>query len=86
MKLLQEIEILEKEFKIDTRGYRLKEVDQYLDIIIVRTNATNVIPFSFFIMFLLAECILLSVGPKITGSKNLYHHVRGDTISSLFRL
>ncbi len=27
-------EILEKEFKIDTRGYRLKEVDQYLDIII----------------------------------------------------
>ena len=24
-------EILEKEFKIDTRGYRLKEVDQYLD-------------------------------------------------------
>ena len=27
-------EILEKEFKIDTRGYRLKEVDQYLDEII----------------------------------------------------
>ena len=27
-------EILEKEFKIDTRGYRLKEVDQYLDLII----------------------------------------------------
>ncbi|NLA33671.1 MAG: cell division regulator GpsB [Tenericutes bacterium] len=27
-------DILEKEFKIDTRGYRLKEVDQYLDIII----------------------------------------------------
>ena len=27
-------EILEKEFKIDTRGYRLKEVDQFLDIII----------------------------------------------------
>lgn len=26
--------ILEKEFKIDTRGYRLKEVDQYLDSII----------------------------------------------------
>ena len=26
--------ILEKEFKIDTRGYRLKEVDQYLDLII----------------------------------------------------
>lgn len=27
-------DILEKEFKIDTRGYRLKEVDQYLDEII----------------------------------------------------
>ncbi len=27
-------EILEKEFKIDTRGYRLKEVDQFLDLII----------------------------------------------------
>ncbi len=27
-------EILEKEFKIDTRGYRLKEVDQFLDIVI----------------------------------------------------
>ena len=27
-------DILEKEFKIDTRGYRLKEVDQYLDQII----------------------------------------------------
>ena len=26
--------ILEKEFKIDTRGYRLKEVDQFLDVII----------------------------------------------------
>ncbi len=28
-------EILDKEFKIDTRGYRLKEVDQYLDEVIV---------------------------------------------------
>ena len=27
-------DILEKEFKIDTRGYRLKEVDQFLDILI----------------------------------------------------
>lgn len=27
-------DILEKEFKIDTRGYRLKEVDQFLDKII----------------------------------------------------
>ena len=27
-------DILKKEFKIDTRGYRLKEVDQFLDIII----------------------------------------------------
>ena len=30
----QNKDILEKEFKIDTRGYRLKEVDQFLDIII----------------------------------------------------
>ena len=27
-------DILEKEFKIDTRGYRLKEVDQFLDMVI----------------------------------------------------
>ena len=27
-------DILEKEFKIDTRGQRLKEVDQFLDLII----------------------------------------------------
>ena len=27
-------DILEKEFKIDTRGYRMQEVDQFLDIII----------------------------------------------------
>ncbi len=27
-------DILNKDFKIDTRGYRLKEVDQFLDIII----------------------------------------------------
>ena len=27
-------DILEKEFKVDTRGYRLKEVDMYLDEII----------------------------------------------------
>ena len=26
--------ILDKNFKIDTRGYRLKEVDQFLDLII----------------------------------------------------
>ena len=28
------MDILNKEFKIDTRGFRLKEVDQFLDIII----------------------------------------------------
>ena len=27
-------DILQKDFKIDTRGYRLKEVDQFLDVII----------------------------------------------------
>ena len=27
-------DILNKEFKIDTRGFRLKEVDQFLDVII----------------------------------------------------
>jgi len=31
-------EILKKEFKIDTRGYRLKEVDQFLDDIIKDYN------------------------------------------------
>ena len=33
-KKLTQDDILEKEFKIDTRGYRLKEVDQFLDLII----------------------------------------------------
>ena len=27
-------DILEKEFKIDTRGFRMKEVDEFLDLII----------------------------------------------------
>ena len=33
--------ILEKEFKIDARGYRLQEVDKYLDIIIGDYNEFN---------------------------------------------
>ena len=33
--------ILEKEFKIDTRGYRLQEVDKFLDIIIKDYNEYN---------------------------------------------
>lgn len=32
--MLSPNDILEKEFKIDTRGYRLKEVDQFLDTVI----------------------------------------------------
>ncbi len=32
--ILSPHDILQKEFKIDTRGYRLKEVDQFLDTII----------------------------------------------------
>lgn len=32
--MLSPKDILEKEFKIDTRGYRPQEVDKYLDIII----------------------------------------------------
>lgn len=32
--LLNSKDILEKEFKIDTRGYRPQEVDKYLDVII----------------------------------------------------
>lgn len=31
---LSEKDILEKDFNIDTRGYRMQEVDRYLDIII----------------------------------------------------
>ncbi len=34
-------DILEKEFKIDTRGYRLQEVDKFLDIIIKDYNEYN---------------------------------------------
>ena len=33
--------ILEKEFKIDARGYRMQEVDQFLDIIIRDYNEYN---------------------------------------------
>ena len=32
--VLSSRDILEKEFKIDTRGYRPQEVDRYLDVII----------------------------------------------------
>ena len=34
-------EILNKEFRIDTRGYRLKEVDQFLDEIIADYTTFN---------------------------------------------
>jgi len=33
--------ILEKDFKIDARGYRMQEVDQFLDIIIRDYNEYN---------------------------------------------
>ena len=33
--------ILEKEFKVDARGYRMQEVDQFLDIIIRDYNEYN---------------------------------------------
>ena len=38
---LSSAEILEKEFKIDARGYRLQEVDKFLDIIIKDYNEYN---------------------------------------------
>ena len=38
---LSSSEILEKEFKIDTRGYRLQEVDKFLDIVIHDYNEYN---------------------------------------------
>ena len=34
-------DILEHDFKIDTRGYRMQEVDQFLDIIIRDYNEYN---------------------------------------------
>ena len=34
-------DILEKEFKVDTRGYRMQEVDRFLDIIISDYNEYN---------------------------------------------
>ena len=34
-------DILEKEFKIDARGYRLQEVDKFVDIIIKDYNEYN---------------------------------------------
>ena len=34
-------DILEKEFKIDPRGYRMQEVDKFLDIIIKDYNMYN---------------------------------------------
>ena len=38
---LSSAEIFEKEFKIDARGYRLQEVDKFLDIIIRDYNEYN---------------------------------------------
>ena len=34
-------DILEKDFKVDTRGYRMQEVDQFLDTIIRDYNEYN---------------------------------------------
>ena len=34
-------DILEKDFKIDTRGYRMQEVDEFLDTIIRDYNEYN---------------------------------------------
>lgn len=34
-------DILEKEFKVDARGYRMQEVDQFLDVIIHDYNEYN---------------------------------------------
>ena len=34
-------DILEKEFQVDTRGYRMQEVDQFLDVIIKDYNEYN---------------------------------------------
>lgn len=39
--MLTSQDILDKEFKIDTRGYRPQEVDKYLDIIIRDYNEFN---------------------------------------------
>lgn len=36
-------DILEKEFKIDTRGYRPQEVDRFLDVIIKDYEEMNII-------------------------------------------
>ena len=38
---LSSAEIFEKEFKIDARGYRLQEVDKFLDMIIHDYNEFN---------------------------------------------
>ena len=40
-KFLTAREILEKDFKIDARGYRLQEVDKFLDIVIHDYNEYN---------------------------------------------
>jgi len=39
--MLTSQDILDKEFKVDTRGYRPQEVDKYLDIIIRDYNEFN---------------------------------------------
>ena len=39
--MLTSQEILDKEFKIDTRGYRPQEVDKFLDVIIRDYNEFN---------------------------------------------
>ena len=39
--LLSSNDILDKEFKVDTRGYRPQEVDKFLDIVIHDYNEYN---------------------------------------------
>ncbi len=88
--------ILEKNFKIDTRGYRLKEVDQFLDLIIAdyehfytiirnlekekEDNLEQIINLKQEIRNLKTNAEIVKASPGVSGSGNL------DVLKRLSRL
>ena len=88
-------EILNKEFRIDTRGYRLKEVDQFLDEIIMDYQKFNKIIMDLqnekeeqaaIILNLKQEIRDLKTTVEITKSAANHDDISGSNLDILKRL
>ncbi len=88
-------EILNKEFRIDTRGYRLKEVDQFLDEIIADYQTFNKIIMDLqnekeeqaaVILNLKQEIRDLKTTVEITKSAQNHDDISGSNLDILKRL